>query len=633
VNSTVNEEIKAAYISPNAIGRSFTSMELIVNCDNYDQCERHDSTKIICCYDWLAFTKLVQGGNNAVFYEFGLFQHDTEELDLDLYTVPLDFFKVDGVDQTLFEGVSLASLFLRDFSLISIAENRLRVSLVALIKIFNIKRLILRDLRAEFGVLSAAQRKALVMNVAEREHIEVLDAFQPISCGSSTLPQNLVYGAVSFEKKRLSSLRLIRGWVLARLSKLYCRKERNDISVVVTGDPIIKSLIGMRVAPERIALLSSMIGSRPKTLLRLIHRRFFLIDSDNIHESRSDDEKFISELQNKVRRLRRLRCDNLLCNAVIDHFLSIIDHRERLIAYINSILWWKRLFIQNKNITSILIDSVQAAHTRIPMYVANQVGVRVNYICHGVMNKVEKLDALSSSLSCGPRVDCVLSWGEHNEIWLRSIGYRGKVIRTGSPFIELYRDRANLGSHKEGPVESPIKIRKVLVLQYTPENSDIYAHNLNQYVYFTQLVSVLNKIQDVKEVVFKLHPHLFRKSYYEAIAAIKGLKVEVVSEGLFRDYVQNFDLVIGPANSGAYLEALMIGKHYIAVFFPPHCDRVWPTSENHFTSISKVVEYISKRDLGNHFVNIASLREEYTSCNSIDDPCNRILDALKGVEE
>mgnify|MGYP001810487049 CR=1 FL=1 len=72
-----------------------------------------------------------------------------------------------------------------------------------------------------------------------------------------------------------------------------------------------------------------------------------------------------------------------------------------------------------------------------------------------------------------------------------------------------------------------------------------------------------------REIRLKLHPG-YGRAYYQAVSDQFGLGLEIVEAGLVPDHLAWADLVVGPVESGAMVEAWAIGRPYLPLIPRPH---------------------------------------------------------------
>ena len=87
----------------------------------------------------------------------------------------------------------------------------------------------------------------------------------------------------------------------------------------------------------------------------------------------------------------------------------------------------------------MLIDALENPTTRILCALAHQNEIPVDYTWHGVYIQALKSDLLGSDPREPAYVSRSLTWGEHNEWWLRAIGSPVEMTRIGHPYASKLR--------------------------------------------------------------------------------------------------------------------------------------------------------------------------------------------------
>jgi hypothetical protein len=209
----------------------------------------------------------------------------------------------------------------------------------------------------------------------------------------------------------------------------------------------------------------------------------------------------------------------------------------------------------------VIVDSPKGTPARMRIEQAHNRGIPVDYIWHAPFS-VQNFRF--ESLGCDPRfpvqVTRCLSWGAANDAWLDRIGAKTPRVRVGSPLIDVPSN-----AHRPKVQKKP---ERVLLLQYTPIDTDIRSLHAREYEFFVGAVRMLRDLGC--DVRLKLHPGDTRISYYRRIAHFFGCELPIVKEDAFMDCVAWSDAVIGPVASGALLEVLAVGKPYFPVLLEPH---------------------------------------------------------------
>ncbi len=391
-----------------------------------------------------------------------------------------------------------------------------------------------------------------------------------------------------------------------------------DKIVIMTGGHLAQILNSERgIEGFRPVFFSSVLSKSPRAILKTLMKGGYLA---------RDLKK--SEKQVDVNRLKEIYCTynafwgstqdnvNSLTRIIRKYVVNNIFSSNRIKSYCAQIES-TNCFLDRHKPKRILLDSVFHPDSRIPMELSNMKDIKVDYIWHGFWQHIVYFDALGGDPRCKVLVDRVYTWGEQNERWLESVKWKGEQVRVGNPFARKYLDRA-INKDKEKGTK-----RNILVLQYTPQNTDIKGLNANQYGYFVNMVEFLNNINDFN-VRVKLHPGVWKKSYYERIMKHFSLKCDIRDDGPFEKHVDWADLVIGPVQSGAFLEVLAAHKIYYPVLMYPQSKMVNVKRGKVYETLGELKKDISEKNECNQ----SSMLHELISDQEFPNPARSLIESL-----
>ncbi|HEB80130.1 MAG TPA: hypothetical protein ENI79_06635, partial [Rhodospirillales bacterium] len=149
--------------------------------------EDDDDTLIVSC-DWLLWQEGLNDGRHILYFEAGLIGWDGDGYVGELLTRPNEWAYLDGVNATIFDGVSLAHQFVREMHLFTYCSKRLEAALENLIGRFGPEEIIYMDYRAEIPFLDAATRLDLVSEAANRHSISLRRMDDPADPSDPLLP-------------------------------------------------------------------------------------------------------------------------------------------------------------------------------------------------------------------------------------------------------------------------------------------------------------------------------------------------------------------------------------------------------------------------------------------------------------
>jgi len=561
--------------------------------------------------------ELSKQGIDAVYFELGLQGWDGDGLESELYLRANDWVFLDGVDRSKYRGVSLGKLFSRDISFIYTSFSRLSKSLAFFCEKYKPKDIYFFDFRSEVGMLDGKAKLSIVSNVCSEYDIGLINCSDFPAGDDNEFPQKLVYGNNSGQIKPKNLIKSIYYSVWCLISDVlnFTRAKRNRV-VIMTGGHLAKVLSRQNFSfKTEFIYFIPVLKKSPVALLKTLLNGNILKKFPTISERKHRVElECIYDIYNDYWD----KSDQTLLDKVVSNYIKANIFGKSRIEFYCSQIDATSVFLNATSPKKILIDSVFGADSRVPMELANQLGIKVEYIWHGFWQHVIRFDALSGDIENPPIVDRVYTWGEQNERWLEAVGWNGENKRVGNPFVQKYVSTA-----KKKVVKRTRK--NVLVLQYTPMNTDIKGLNANQYGYLVDVVRILNNIGGLN-VRVKLHPGVWKKSYYLRIVNFFGLTCDVFDDGPFEKHVDWADVVIGPAQSGAFLEVLAADKPYYPVVMPPQSTSVAIKSAKVYEGIAQL-----KKDLVNGVLwDQGAALEELCSSGEIT---NQAWELMKGLEQ
>ena len=550
---------------------SYKSLALISHKRHISQISLPKGEVLVVTTDWLLMHDLHKAGFESIYFESGLNDRDENPLEHSLYIRVNDWLYIDGKDKTVYKGVSLGKLFSRDISLILLSYSKLKKSLSKICEIYNPKQVYFYDYRSEFEVLGTEEKLMMLKDVCLAMNIKFYDQNDCPDGNDPDFSQNKIYGITKSIELDYHFLRKTYGFLLEVLSSLMKFLSKSKDKVVIFSGGHLAQTINKEYQKEMNftpIFFSSGLNKSPIQTIKSLLKHTFLtrdlsISSNDINLSLLEGiyQNYMTFwVQNKA---------NVLETIIRNYIINNIFHTERIQDYCARIDSNFKFYNKHKP-KKILVDSIFSAEARIAIEVAQQKSIKVEYIWHGFLQQIIYFDALGGDKRSGVLVDRVYSWGEQNERWLDAIKWTGSVVRVGNPFASIYIKT------KKVKKEKPILVGKnknVLLLQYTPHNTDFKGLNANQYGYFIDMVRFLS--EEMKcNVRLKLHPGVWKKSYYEKIKTEFNLNCEIRDDSPFENHVEWADYVIGPVQSGAFLEVIAADKHYYPVSMQPKAKMV-----------------------------------------------------------
>ena len=539
---------------------------------------------LIVSSDWLLIKDLNQNGYDAVYFEYGLRDWGEQELESQLYIRTNDWLYINGVDKSKYNGVSLGQLFSRDISLVYLSYARLSAALSCMCVEFKPKKIFLYDYRSEFELLDEFSRIKIVEEVCRQHVVHLVNSADCPGADDDEFPQLPIYGGSKAPVENYRWLRGFYGLVIEFISAmLRGLTPKRDKVLVMTGGHLAQTLSKYATSKTITPIyFSSLLIKKPGEVLRTIWRGSYLarrlytnIDDVNYEAVQQITESYLKHWEKDKPDVLRMIVRRYITRNVFSS--------ERIRFYTSQIDLTKKFLLKHQP-KRVLLDSIFGADSRIPMEIAKAMGAKIDYIWHGYWTHIIFFDALGGDPRSKTLVDRVYSWGEQNERWLDAINWQGECVRVGNPFAQKYLKKRRAVNLKKFP-------QNILILQYTPMNTDIRGLNANQYGYFVDLVRRLEEVGDFN-LRLKLHPGVWKTSYYEKIKEQYTLDCEIRKDGPFEKHVQWADVVIGPVQSGAYLEVLGANKPYYPVVMPPQSKMVFAQNTKFYEDLGLLVDDI-----------------------------------------
>lgn len=549
-----------------------------------------DETLIVSC-DWLLWQELATQGRHCVYFELGLLDWPPDaDLDNNLFIRAHDWIYAGGADDTLFHGVSLGRSFGGEVSMALMNICRLDRAIRSLIKRFRPQEIIYVDYINEISVVGNNLRRSIVA-AAARDHQALLSFREGETSTAAPRIAEMLYAAPPAGRLKRALLGFYTRFLEAATNLRRIFSGPAPRVLVLVNSNLAVSLVdtfpGKGVAPM---FFGQTIPKRLGQVWQCLRGAILLVTPQDGPLSQ-DDERVVGEIEAKLA-AHPVNGDGpgrYIGDYVRQHILASGRLRERARAVVNA----ERLLARYRPVR-LVVDGLRNIPVRFYVELAKTRGIAVDYLWHSPLTpQNQKLDALGGDPRISPLVDRCLSWGPINDQWLDVIGAKQPRVRIGSPVLGHYKGNGLSAT----PIVPPPAEANALVLQYTPVVTDVRALYSNMYAHFVDTVRLLRE-RGYRNVRFKLHPGpgRWKKSYFETIAGYFGLGCQVLKSEPFTECVAWADVVVGPAQTGAFLETLAAGKPYVATMLKPHgldpsyYDKFYPV----FDSVAAAVAAVDK---------------------------------------
>jgi len=614
---------------PPHIKAYYKRLALITDRRQMDRLTPGDEDTLIISCDWLLWQEAMDDGLHCVYYELGIAEWtEPDDLDSDLMIKANEWVYETGTDLTLFRGVSLGMQFNSPMLFCLINYLRLERSLLKLIDRFQPEDIVFYDFANDINVIDRDIRRDIVQSIVLEQGLRFTDRSDPEERDTFRISENLL--AVN---KKPSLLRRILvavytgflGWSTA-LRTGFSRKTRVLLLLGVnSAGPLINNFHDRAIVP---IIQAQTVPKKLRSLWRCIAGGIRLVTLRDVPLT-EDDKALLARIRSDLTEALSKPATGrkgFIHRFVKTHFLET----GKFEAIAQGVCQAESLMDACRP-DRIIVDGVRNPPPRIFVELAHGRGIPVDYYWHSPMNpQYLKFDALGGDPNTPPMVTRCLTWGKTNDTWLDLVHSHQPRVRVGSPQIDRYSHWKTAPSSGERLV--PAKTN-VLVLQYAPINSDMKSLNANLYGFFIDMVRSLRGL-GYTNVRYKLHPGpgRWKKSYFQEIADFFGLDCEILKTEPYSECVDWADIVIGPAQTGAFLETLAAGKPYYAIIIPPHsyetsCYEDYPV----MGSVAEICQALQDQTImEDGETQGATLLENMYSTKEFPSPCTRFWEVLEG---
>jgi len=569
---------------------------------------------LVVSSDWLLLNELDLHGYDAVYFEYGLRDWGEQELESKLFIRSNDWLYINGEDKTLYKGVSLGKLFTRDLSFIYVGYARLNSALSRICDEFKPSKIYFYDYRSEFGLLDEISKLEIVDQVCQQYGIELISCVDCPKDDDKDFSQRPIYGNDKPPVESYPFLRDLYGMVVEFLSVVIrALTSKRDKIALFTGGHLVQTLSKYTKSNNITPIyFSSLVSKKPKDVFSIIWGGAYLAKRLNgdIYKAKNEVVSDIVDLY--LNHWDGVKTD--LQTKLVRRYIKNKIFKSKLLKYYTSEIDQTQTFLERHQPKRIILDSVLASRTRIPMELSKSMGIKVDYIWHGYWEHIIYMDALGGDLRSNVLVDRVYTWGEQNERWLEAMHWKGECIRTGNPFTQKYTPSKKTKN---------AAVKNILILEFAQSNADVRILNANSYGFYVDIIRKLKSVSNFN-IRLKLHPGLYGRNYYERITDQYSLDCEIRDDGSFDKHVDWADIVIGPVLSGAYLEVLVTKKPYYPVAMLPQSKMVHAKHTKFYENLDLLANDIQNSVMHN----TDKALNELTSINQFPRPASALMDAI-----
>jgi hypothetical protein len=577
--------------------KRYRRLALVTHEEHLKTLDPNDEETLVVSCDWLLWQKALSDGRHCVHYELGLLGWDEPEAaGVDLLIRANDWvYDDDGLDVTVFQGVSLGKLFASELNKCLMNYFRLSRALKGIAQRFHPEEVVFYDFANDIDVLDQNLRREIVQRVADDLGLRFTDGGDNSNLGvlriseQSTAPAK--HGAV---KRALVNLY---ARLLEAITRLRCAIYGRDRRVLILVnsnicEPLISNFEGGGLRP---VFLARTVPRKWNVLWHCLRTGVLLAMRREVALSRKDDESLIAiHAAIKEAWNRAVAADERFVRSYVQkRILDLGKLREQAAEVLSA-----KNLVRRYNPRRLVVDGVQVSSQRVYIELMRTRGAEVDYIWHSPYSPIYlKPDALVGDNRSPPLVTRCLSWGRLNDCWLDGVGAKQPRIRVGSPIGDRYRGN---GAGRNPDIRGASADRgNFLVLQYGPQVTDLKGLNSNIYEHFVDCVRALPEL-GYPNIIMKLHPGQgrWKESYFEEIREFYGLECKVMKFEPYAKCLEWADVVAGPLMTGALFETLAAGKPYYAFLMPPHGMDLDYYRYPHVSSVDEFIDALKRNAPG-----------------------------------
>ncbi|MSO93428.1 MAG: hypothetical protein EXQ86_08530, partial [Rhodospirillales bacterium] len=517
-----------------------------------------DDDTLVVTSDWLAWREIAEARGHGVHYEAFLETWPAARGEPDAHEAEsARWVEHEGLDVTLFEGVSLGRQFTTHVSRFRHAYLRLWHALDRACERFSPDEIVFHGLRVEYDILDADMVRALVADVAGKHGTRFVDRATPATRISVTFP-------VGPFARKPGKPRVAKGLLLAlyaggvdavfRLRAAFASKRPRVYIMLnwLAVDNLLQNFDGNAITP---VLLVEPWPKRLGFLLRCWRKGVLLArlpEGDLDERERASIAAIESGLRAKLAD-GRSGIARALALFVTRHVLESGWLRERA----REAKRYRRL-LADRRVERLLVGDAENMTCRLLIEVGHRLGIPADELPNGVFTTTHRSDIRSGPGKDRPSVARLLLWGRHLEAWAEASAPGVPRATTGYPSLDRLREDA-------GRARTEASSKSALVLPLTVQRHNFRGLYAETFASLVETVRMLRAL-GYATVRVKLHPGMTAtEGYYRDILRHYGLACEVLTTGSVGDLARTADIVVGPVNTNAFLETLAAGKPYYAV--------------------------------------------------------------------
>ena len=567
-------------------------------------------TLVLAC-DWLFWRRCVETGRACLHIESVLGESPFADIPAGEEWYHAMRWVWDGErDRTRVRGLSLGNLMWRDATMFAGAYQRLRIALEESIRHFGVQRVDARAFHDYYGLVPPAEIHRLLRDVAAETGVALDDRTpngETVRGPWGRLPQR-PHGLKETVKRLMSRpvgwMFRLRRWLGGRRSAVFLLHN----PVVVR--PLLETAAQRAVKPM---LVFQHWPKTPRFLIANWWRGVFLAPLG----SPSLDAKESAEIDAMLRDLDAQGWNDAPgLNGALWRTLRTRQFTDRAVRDLATRAKAYRSMFRSWGVSRVVVGDISGLENRIVADVAADLGIPVDELPNGVFLCRMRHDPRETCNGAPPTVHRGLAWSRRLASMMTMNFTEQPIVVTGYPPVPRLRETIPAKPGRDHWLILPILI----------DADDVRGLHTNGLVYAVGMVRALNALGR-ERIRLKMHPaHAHQVATYRAAMDHFGLTCEIVSGPSLIAELAWADHVIGPVNSGAWVETLAGGRDFYPV-------RGWPSSTD-VRAFTEFPIFETPDELAKHLRNDARLdREamlaEMTEWPRIADPVAAFWDAIE----
>jgi hypothetical protein len=573
-----------------------------------------DPEMLIISTDWLTWQYCIEAGHHSIHFESMLevWPEDRGDPDFHRQNSSTWMYK-NNVDISLFHGVSLGKQFNKQLSWLRHGYLQLWHALDRACKRFKPAVLVYHGVRVDFDCLDEYAKLALVSNISEKNGLQLITA-ENQETSDSPVFHDLPFQVQIEESRNLKYyLRYLYEIVVDQCFKIRFAfvKPSKRVYLLLNWtalENLLKNLQDDKVNPVILA------RQFPKTISFVLDcwRKNVLLAKLPLARLSSEDENRLAEIEGSIESSFGEPLSTL--DLVQQSYIKENILRPGLLRRAaEEVISYEKLFIHHK-IEHLVVGDSENRTCRMLLELAHKNGIQADELLNGMFLTDEYVDTRSGDISHPPFITRLLTWGLQNELWLAERNNSISTIRTGYPALNTIREMSPNSASAQ---------KKALVLPMSIEG--IKALNTNIFSTLVDTVKGLKNL-DFTSIRVKVHVGHPVKKYYEDIAAHFSLDCEIYQEGGLANHIEWADIVIGPIDSGAFVETMSMGKPYYPMrLHPSSLNKKYFGPVDPSESVTELLAAIREQK----FPNQQEFLEHFCSSDTIPNASKRVWEVLK----